>query len=87
VDDHTLKIRSHIAGGNPDGHDAVFTSPKIPAHIACGIVSELMCQSVDLDRDSGGFAEKVEHEWAKRMLSSELQSLGPQPKHPPEPDL
>jgi hypothetical protein len=87
VNDHTLEIRPHIPSGNPDGHDAVFASPKIAAHIAGGIVSELMCQSVDLDRDSGGFAEKVEHEWAKRMLSSELQSFGPQPKHPPEPDL
>jgi hypothetical protein len=87
VNDHAFEIPSHVLCGNAHGLDALFTSPKIPAHVACGIISELVSQTVDLDRESGCLAEKIEHEWAKRMLPSELQPLGPQAKHPPEPDL
>jgi hypothetical protein len=87
VNEHTVEIFSHIVGGNPDRLHSMLTNPDVPTRIAFGIGSEFVRQSVDLDRDSGRFAEEIDHKRSKRMLSSEFQSLRAQPKHPPEPDL
>jgi hypothetical protein len=55
--------------------NALIAQPFIAASIMLHLTSILMPPSVDLDRQSCGWAIEIENEGANRMLPAEMQSM------------
>lgn len=87
VQDDTFQIASHLFGGNAESLDALRAHPLVAPRILCRVIAKIMGEPVDLDGERRRFAKEIQHEWAKRVLSTELQSFGARPKHSPEPNL
>jgi hypothetical protein len=87
VNDDSFQIVPDLLGWKPKSFDALAADPAIAPLVASRIVTEVMCQPIDLNGNAGGFAEKIEHKGPKWMLPAKLQAVGTQPKHSPEPDL
>jgi hypothetical protein len=85
--DYPFQICSDFFSRNAKRFQALLTKPMVAPFVTSRPVSKIVCKSVDLDDDTGSFAEKIEHDWAKRMLSAELQAVRAHSKYSPEPDL
>ena len=81
------EVFSDLFGGNSKRLYALVANPPVAPIIALRIVTEIMCQSINLDGNGGRFAEEIENERAVRMLTSKLQSLRAHSKHSPEADF
>ena len=87
VNDDSFQIVPDLFGLNAKSLDTLTADPAIAPLVASRVVTEVMCQPIDLNGNAGGFAEKIEHKRPKWMLPAKLQAVGTQPKRFPEPDL
>jgi hypothetical protein len=87
VRDDTFEISPDLFRWYAKRRHALLPSPKIASFVTRRVVTETVRHSVHLNCNAGRLAEEVEHIRAEWMLSPELQAIGPQTKHSPEPDL
>ena len=87
VRDNPSLVIPHIFGPNSDCPDSLLRSPPVATLIAVRIVSEIMRDAINFNRDRSRFAEEIENERPVWMLPSKLQTFWAQLQDSPEPDL
>jgi len=72
VNDDAFEISPDLFSWNSNCLYALFVCPSVASLVVGRIVAEVVRYSVHFNRNSGGFAEEVEHERPEWMLSPEV---------------